>query len=74
MCIMGVVMETFVVRLWVPGEETPAGDGDALRGVVEHAASAASATFVGSGELLRFLEGVLEGGQNGGGEVASQPG
>jgi hypothetical protein len=72
-------METFVVRLWVPGEGMPEdsgaptvrpGDGAQdradLRGVVEHAASAASATFVGAEELVGFITGVVAGGRAGG--------
>jgi hypothetical protein len=47
-------MQTFVVRVWKPpdeSEKTP----ERLRGVVEHLPSGRSQTFKDDGELLRFL-------------------
>lgn len=52
-------VETFVVRIWVPaggGDELSAG---ALRGVLEHVASASSSTFAGGDELVDLLLGQL---------------
>lgn len=57
-------METFVVRLWVPGDSSAAEAPSTLCGVVEHVSSGGRAPFVGVEELIAFLEGRLDGSRN----------
>lgn len=48
-------METFVIRVWTPGE--PEVDGShALHGLVEHVRAGKRHAFDGGSELLAFLE------------------
>jgi hypothetical protein len=56
-------VETFVVRIWTPAPADPGADGERfpLRGLVEHVGSADRRAFRGAGELLAFLEAVVEG-------------
>lgn len=54
-----MLVETFVVRIWVPaggGDELSAGT---LHGVVEHVTTAKATTFAGAEELLALLLGQL---------------
>lgn len=46
------MMETFIVRVWVPSDPSERGH---LRGVVEHVGSGSETTFVGEDELLAML-------------------
>jgi hypothetical protein len=48
-------METFVVRLWVPGGAAYAAE-PSLRGFVMHPATGREDPFVGPEELLAFFE------------------
>lgn len=57
-------METFVVRLWVPGESGYPAD-PALRGVVSHVASGCSEPFAGADELLAFVARMADGSDRG---------
>lgn len=50
-------METFLVRVWHPGEDDGAGEGAELKGVVEHVGSRTSAPFKGTEELIVLLQG-----------------
>ena len=56
----GSLSQTFVVRVWEPPEPEwgPAG---ALRGVVEHVQTGASAPFGSAAALLAFLQTAAEG-------------
>jgi hypothetical protein len=47
-------METFVVRVWVPGEPERVAEPE-LRGFVSHSATGRTQRFTGSEELLGFL-------------------
>lgn len=51
---MGAV-NTFVVRLFVPGEDSPDPEGTQLYGLVEEVASGRNARFASGRELLAFL-------------------
>jgi hypothetical protein len=51
---MLVAVDTFVVRLWEPGEANLAVDP--LRGIALHVASGHSTPFVGVDELAAFFE------------------
>jgi hypothetical protein len=56
-------MQTFVIRVWVPGsEEADASDGQGygLRGLVEHVGSGRCAAFRGSEQLLSLVHASLE--------------
>jgi hypothetical protein len=46
-------MDTFVVQLWVPPDQTSCGT--ALRGVVRHVATGVETAFRGDDEVLRLL-------------------
>jgi len=48
-------MESFVVRVWVPGEDEGAGDESDLRGVVEKVATGEAAPFHSAEELADIL-------------------
>jgi len=50
-------MESFVVRVWVTGEDEGAGDDDYLRGVVEHVATGEADPFRSAEELAAILRG-----------------
>ena len=47
-------METFVIRVWIASEPVPAAKAG-LRGFITHVTSGSSAPFVGSEQLLAFL-------------------
>ena len=47
-------METFVVRIWIPGD-AEAGAPDVLRGFVQHARKGGGARFSSGDELLAAL-------------------
>ncbi len=46
-------MDTFVVQLWVPPDQTSCGTD--LRGVVRHVATGVETAFRGDDEVLRLL-------------------
>lgn len=48
-------MESFVVRVWVPGEDQSAGDHGDLRGVVETIATGEASPFRSAEELAEIL-------------------
>lgn len=48
-------MESFVVRVWVPGEDDGAGDDGDLRGVVETIATGEANPFRSAEELTTIL-------------------
>jgi hypothetical protein len=48
-------VQSFVVRVWVPGEDQPAGDDGDLRGVVETVATGESDPFRSAEELAEIL-------------------
>lgn len=48
-------MESFVVRVWVPGEDEGAGDDGDLRGVVEQVATGEADPFHSAEELAAIL-------------------
>lgn len=48
-------MESFVVRVWVPGEDGEAGDQTDLRGVVEKVATGEAEPFRSAEELAALL-------------------
>lgn len=47
-------MDTFVVRVYTPGQDSPRDD-DRLRGLVEEISTGSQATFHDAGELLSIL-------------------
>jgi hypothetical protein len=49
-------METFVIRIWTPAEPEDDPEGVLLRGFAEHVRSSERIIFVGSSELVAFLE------------------
>jgi hypothetical protein len=49
-------METFVVRIWIPGDGEADRGPDVLRGFVEHARSGSGASFSSGDDLLAALE------------------
>ena len=53
------VMQTFVVRLWIPQEPSLRAP-DSLRGIVEHVGSGRSGPFTDEDQLLAFLRERLE--------------
>ena len=53
-------METFVLRIWVPGTDQPARSRP-LRGVVEHVATGSSATFRSVHDLAAHLDAMTRG-------------
>ncbi len=56
-------MQTFVIRVWVPGSEegdASDGHGQGLRGLVEHVGSGRCAAFRGSEQLLCLVHASLE--------------
>jgi hypothetical protein len=53
-------METFVVRVWVPGGPGAPPGPDALRGFVEHVRSGGTDAFENVDELLASLSDFLE--------------
>jgi hypothetical protein len=48
-------METFVLRIWVPADAADTSSSD-LHGVVEHVSSGRNRRFMGSTELVAFIE------------------
>jgi hypothetical protein len=52
-------METFVVRVWVPGNSGARPGPEALRGVVEHVRSGGTGTFGNVDELVISLSDFL---------------
>jgi hypothetical protein len=49
-------MDTFVLRIWVPTDETGAGgDASAARGTAQHVGSGRSGIFRDDAQLLRLL-------------------
>jgi hypothetical protein len=53
-------VETFVIRVWTPGEQEANPEDVVLRGLAEHVGSAERRAFHGASELLAFLEQRLE--------------
>ena len=51
-------METFLVQVWVPADEVPAGTS--LRGVVRHIATGVETPFRDDDEVLRLLRRAME--------------
>lgn len=49
-------METFVVRIWVPGDSDADRAPDVLRGFVQHARKGSGASFSSGEELLMSLD------------------
>ena len=52
-------METFVVRIWVPGDADAGRAPDVLRGFVQHARNGGGASFSSGDELLASLDFLL---------------
>ena len=52
-------METFVVRVWVPGDSGARPGREALRGFVEHVRSGGTGTFGNVDELVLSLSDLL---------------
>jgi hypothetical protein len=48
-------MQTFVVRVWVPGDDADRPVPAEVHGVVEHVRSGRITTFCDDGELLGFI-------------------
>ena len=49
-------METFVVRIWIPGDTDAGQAPDVLRGFVQHARNGGGASFTSGDELLASLD------------------
>jgi len=49
-------METFVVRIWIPGDADAGRAPDVLRGFVQHARNGGGASFTSGDELLASLD------------------
>ena len=49
-------METFVVRIWIPGDSDAGRAPDVLRGFVQHARNGGGASFSSGEELLASLD------------------
>ena len=49
-------METFVVRIWIPGDADAGQAPDVLRGFVQHARNGGGASFTSGDELLASLD------------------
>jgi hypothetical protein len=52
-------METFVVRIWVPGDSDAGRAPDVLCGFVQHARNGGGASFSDGNELLASLDFLL---------------
>jgi hypothetical protein len=52
-------METFVVRIWIPGDADAGRAPDVLRGFVQHARNGGGASFSSGDELLASLDFLL---------------
>ena len=52
-------METFVVRIWIPGDVDAGRAPDVLRGFVQHARNGGGASFSNGDELLASLDALL---------------
>jgi len=52
-------VETFVVRIWIPGDLEAGRAPDELRGFVQHARSGGGASFSNGDELLASLDVLL---------------
>jgi hypothetical protein len=48
-------MDTFVIRVWMPAEDYGSGDGQAMRGIVEHVADGSLMVFDAPEQLLAFI-------------------
>ena len=66
-------METFVVRIWIPGDSDADRAPDVLRGFMQHARNGSGASFSSGDELLASLDFLLGSRSEPAGTVEREP-